>query len=55
MVRWQGAFKGVDDVVWLRWATLNDTLLPIDCEPIKQEHQRAEQKRQRTYYFWQIA
>lgn len=48
LVRWRGEFKGVDDVVWLRWATLDGVLLPTDREQTEQERQRAEQERQRT-------
>ena len=42
LVRWRGAFKGVDDVVWLRWATLDGTLLPTDREQVDYERQRAD-------------
>ena len=48
LVRWRGAFKGVEDVVWLRWATVDGVLLPTDREQAEQEHQRAEQERQRA-------
>jgi hypothetical protein len=42
--RWQGNYKGID-ATWLRWATLEGKLLPT---PEEQEHQRAEQERQRA-------
>lgn len=42
--RWQGHYKGID-ATWLRWATLDGTLLPT---PEEQEHQRAEQEHQRA-------
>ena len=48
LVLWRGAFKGVDDVVWLRWATVDGVLLPTDREQADLEHQRAEQERQRA-------
>ena len=48
LVLWRGAFKGVEDVVWLRWATVDGVLLPTDREQAEQEHQRAEQERQRA-------
>ena len=48
LVRWRGAFKGVEDVVWLRRATVDGVLLPTDREQAEQEYQRAEQERQRA-------
>lgn len=32
----------MDDVVWLRWATLDGDLLPTDRQRAEQEHQRAD-------------
>ena len=48
LIRWRGEFKGVDDAVWLRWATLDGTLLPTDRQRAEQEYQRAEQEYQRA-------
>lgn len=47
LVHWQGMFKSVD-AVWLRWATLEGTLLPTDQELVVAEQQRTEEERQRS-------
>jgi Uma2 family endonuclease len=47
LVRWQGAYLGVEST-WLRWTTLDGTLLPTGAEIAEQERQRAEQEHQRA-------
>ena len=42
LVRWRGAFKGVEDVVWLRWAMVDGVLLPTDREQAERERQRVD-------------
>ena len=48
LVRWQGNYKGIENVTWLRWATLKGELLPVPQEIAEAERQRAEQERQRA-------
>jgi Uma2 family endonuclease len=47
LVRWQGYFKEVE-TTWLRWATLEGTLLPTDQENRIQAQQQAEQAQQQA-------
>jgi Uma2 family endonuclease len=48
LVKWQGDYKGINNITWLRWATLDGQLLPSCEEIVKQEKQRAEQEKQRA-------
>ncbi|BAZ15574.1 hypothetical protein NIES4071_74460 [Calothrix sp. NIES-4071] len=48
LVRWQGDYKGVKNITWLRWATLDGQLLPNPEELAEQGQQRAEQEQQRA-------
>jgi Uma2 family endonuclease len=47
LVRWGGAYQGAP-WAWLRWATLDGSLLPTSGEQAEQERQRAERERQRA-------
>ena len=47
LVRWSGTFKETE-ATWLRWATLDGSLLPNDQEIAEQERQSAKQERQRA-------
>jgi hypothetical protein len=47
LVRWQGAYAGVD-ATWLRWTTPDGTLLPTPDESTQLERLRAEQERLRA-------
>ncbi|NBD18827.1 MAG: Uma2 family endonuclease [Cyanobacteria bacterium] len=47
LVQWQGVYKGVE-TVWLRWATLDDELLPTPQELAELAEQRANQAQQRA-------
>lgn len=44
---WQGKFEG-KQAEWLRWCTLDGTLIQTGAERAEQERQRAEQERQRA-------
>jgi len=62
LVLWHGNYQNIEDVTWLRWATLEGELLPLFREKearerqekrraqqrAEQEHQRAEQEHQRA-------
>ncbi|RUT10068.1 hypothetical protein DSM106972_005630 [Dulcicalothrix desertica PCC 7102] len=48
LVRWQGNYKGINNITWLRWATLDGQLLPNSEEIAELEKQRAEQQEQRA-------
>ncbi len=48
LVRWHGSYKGIGEIAWLRWATLEGELLLVPQEIAEQERQRAEQERQRA-------
>lgn len=45
--RWSGEYKEIN-TVWLRWATLDGILLPIEQELLEQERIRVEVERQRA-------
>ncbi|MFO1428700.1 MAG: Uma2 family endonuclease [Candidatus Competibacteraceae bacterium] len=51
LVRWTGVYKGVG-ATWLRWASLDDGLLPtgeeLALQQAEQERKRAEQERERA-------
>ncbi len=47
LVRWQGVHNFIE-ATWLRWATLDGTLLPTSLERAEQERIRAEQERVRA-------
>ena len=47
LVREEGTYQGVS-VRWLRWTTLDGTVLPTSEEKAAQERQRAEEERQRA-------
>ncbi|BDA66814.1 protein of unknown function DUF820 [Rivularia sp. IAM M-261] len=48
LVKWQGDYKGINNITWLRWATLDGQLLPNSEEIAELEKQRAEQEKQRA-------
>jgi Uma2 family endonuclease len=48
LVKWQGDYKGVKNITWLRWATLDGQLLPNSEEIAEQEKLRAEQEKLRA-------
>jgi hypothetical protein len=41
LVLWEGSFKGLN-IVWLRWATLEEELLPTQEEKTQRERERKE-------------
>ena len=47
LTRWQGSFEGRQDT-WLRWCDAQGNILLTGDEKAGQEHQRAEQERQRA-------
>lgn len=47
LVRWAGAYRNVE-AVWLRWATLEGTLLPTAQELVMQASEEAQQERRRA-------
>ncbi len=47
LTRWYGVYEEVE-ATWLRWATLDDELLPTRAEAMEVEKQRAEAERQRA-------
>ena len=47
LVRWEGSYQDVH-IQWLRWATLEGTLLPTPQEVAAQEQRRADAAQQRT-------
>lgn len=47
LVRWTGPYMQIE-ATWLRWTTLDGTILPTDQEIAATEHQRAEAERQRA-------
>jgi len=47
LVRWEGSYLGVHGR-WLRWATPEGEIVPIDAEVAVQEQQRADQARERA-------
>lgn len=46
LVRWQGTYEGVE-ARWLRWATLDGTVLPTDAEVAERERQAAAEANRR--------
>jgi hypothetical protein len=47
LVRWEGSYQGIE-ARWLRWVTLEGSLLPTGHERAEREHQQAEEARQRS-------
>lgn len=47
LVRWEGTYQEIE-TRWLRWATLEGTLLPTPQEVAEQEKQRADHEQQRA-------
>jgi Uma2 family endonuclease len=47
LVPWQGRFRGIE-ATWLRWATIEGELLPLDRELVVTERDRADAESQRA-------
>jgi len=42
LVLWQGSFKGIEDITWLRWATLDGKILPLPEETVQYEKEQIQ-------------